>query len=413
MRLLALVLAVAGCESAPDAPTYLRDVRPILEANCVRCHGAVSRGGAPDAFRLDVFSDLNTDDGRQRLGAGLVSGFIAARTGARTMPPTAPLSDRQIEILERWAVFGDFPAEEGDPDPGDRLPELERLDLRTDGDGVVSLEYRISDPDFEIVTARLRANPVGAGASFEISRELYSGRAVARWDSGVVDEGNYVLSVRLDDGQRSRDVEIGEIAVIHPGGNRAPAPEICNVRRTQIIDDTFDLEVAVADDDVPLSIDLFAVRDDELLELGSRLVGVSSCDAPEVFRLGNISTLTPGIEYRLLLVATDAGGRSREVRSLPFIAGRADAVPSFGADVAPIFERRCAGCHGGGLAPVGGIFTIAANAADLSNKIYRRVILERTMPPRSAELVVDGFEPMTQAERDTVADWLLAGAPDN
>jgi uncharacterized membrane protein len=113
------------------------------------------------------------------------------------------------------------------------------------------------------------------------------------------------------------------------------------------------------------------------------------------------------------VVASD-GARSRAIRSLPIIVGdvaTADA-PSFSREVQPVFERRCSGCHGAGLAPIGAIFTLIANAQDIDGAIYRRVVQEQTMPPRSAELLVEGFEPMTAEERAVVASWILAGGPD-
>jgi mono/diheme cytochrome c family protein len=37
----ALLVGAAGCgNDAPLFPTYARDVKPIMEAHCIRCHGA-------------------------------------------------------------------------------------------------------------------------------------------------------------------------------------------------------------------------------------------------------------------------------------------------------------------------------------------------------------------------------------
>jgi len=40
---------------------------------------------------------------------------------------------------------------------------------------------------------------------------------------------------------------------------------------------------------------------------------------------------------------------------------------------------------------------------------YRRVVLEQSMPPRSAETLFDGYEPMTLAEREMLAEWFEGG----
>lgn len=416
-RWIAALLGLVACESAPDVPTYRRDVKPILEANCVRCHGAVSRGGAPDGFRLDRYSASGTDDGRFRIGAGSgISGFAAARTHAKTMPPVTPLSDRQIEILGRWGVLGEAFAERGDPDPDNQLPALERIDTAVD-DEVLTLEYRISDPDFQVVTGDLLATPMDGGADIAISADLYSGRNTARWDMAVVAEGNYLLRAELDDGHQRRLIELGEFAVAHPGGNAAPAPELCNVRRTEVIREGFALELAATDDGAAVSFEVFAERDGESIRLGSQtLIPPRACrdpDPPATLILGDLSGLESGGLYRFRAVATDDQGRRRERRSLPFVAGTVEADTVYD-DVQPIFLRRCAPCHKPEpLAPAGGgAFDRYDGAESLSNSIYRRVVLEQTMPPRSAPLVVEGgYEPMTAAERQQIAAWLLGGYP--
>jgi hypothetical protein len=330
------------------------------------------------------------------------------------MPPVAPLSERQIEILDRWAVFGDvLRPERGEPDVSDRLPELESFGFAADGDGVVTFDYRVSDPDFDVVAGELIATPP-IGDEITVTNELYSGRRTARWDTGVLEEGGYVVTAELDDGHRRRSIEVGEVAVVHPGGNRAPSPATCDLDRGEIIAvPSFAFSVAIDDDDPTVSVELFAVRGSESVALAGPVdVAPSSCTA---LPPSDLSALAEGVEYELRVVATDGGGRVREVRR-PFVVGRPSGPPSFAGDIEPIFERTCAKCHKPEpLAPGGGAaFDEIEGAQSTANRIYRRVVLEETMPPRSAALVVaDGFEPLTAAERALIAAWLLAGAPDN
>jgi len=100
----------------PAAPTYSRDVAPIITKHCVTCHRP--QQGAP-------FVLLTYEDARRR------SADIAAVTKARQMPPWLPdtsapafegerrLSDTEIETLQRWsetgAVAGDATAVIQDP----------------------------------------------------------------------------------------------------------------------------------------------------------------------------------------------------------------------------------------------------------------------------------------------------------
>lgn len=106
MTFLALISAAALGQSAPA--TFARDVAPIVYAYCAECHHA----GGPAPFSLTSYDDV-----RQRAKQ------IAAVTRRRYMPPwkvepgpdefvgQRPLSDRDIETLQRWADDG---AAEGD-----------------------------------------------------------------------------------------------------------------------------------------------------------------------------------------------------------------------------------------------------------------------------------------------------------
>src|SRR5689334_3384897 len=49
--LLGMLLALAPQESAPaDGPDFVRDIRPILQAHCIKCHGPQKAKGQ---LRLD------------------------------------------------------------------------------------------------------------------------------------------------------------------------------------------------------------------------------------------------------------------------------------------------------------------------------------------------------------------------
>lgn len=93
----------------PDAATYTRDIAPILQANCMKCH----RDGEVAPFPLVSYSDA-AKRARQ----------IARVTASRFMPPWKPepdfghflderrLTDRELALLAGWADAG---APEGDP----------------------------------------------------------------------------------------------------------------------------------------------------------------------------------------------------------------------------------------------------------------------------------------------------------
>jgi mono/diheme cytochrome c family protein len=108
---------VAGATSARGgeirgvaaAPTFSRDIAPILYENCVTCH----RPGEVAPFSLLTYADA-----KKR------AALLAAVTEKRVMPPWKPkpghgafqnemrLTDAQIDTLKRWAANG---APEGNP----------------------------------------------------------------------------------------------------------------------------------------------------------------------------------------------------------------------------------------------------------------------------------------------------------
>ena len=104
------ILASAACAATTaSAPTYNRDIAPILYQNCANCH----RPGEVAPFSLLTYQDTAKR-----------AGLIAAIAKARVMPPwkaepgygafknVRRLSDQQISLLQQWAKNG---APEGDP----------------------------------------------------------------------------------------------------------------------------------------------------------------------------------------------------------------------------------------------------------------------------------------------------------
>jgi hypothetical protein len=109
-----------GCENpVPDNPSYMYDVKPIIDARCVRCHGAGGTLNAdpyieqkdpakprkPAVFKLDTYESV--------LGAkSLITpteqapGYL--RTDDETMvmppPPSPRLTDWEIEVIEKWLM---------------------------------------------------------------------------------------------------------------------------------------------------------------------------------------------------------------------------------------------------------------------------------------------------------------------
>ena len=112
---LALCALPLRAAAAPP-PQFEKDILPILEAKCVKCHaGAAPQGG------LDVLSRATLMKGGAS-GAALLSGepdrsllFFRIRSGQ--MPPGGPkLEDAEIDLVRRWIEVG-APAANPDAKP--------------------------------------------------------------------------------------------------------------------------------------------------------------------------------------------------------------------------------------------------------------------------------------------------------
>lgn len=139
-RLIGLcTLAAAACETKPPeiptSPSYATDVKPILEANCTRCHGQggmlnAADGptiGAPTLCYLNMYDDMgdcSIPDGGGAFDPSCKRGahfcatpfpdapttsyfdvYLFERTqdeGGMPPLPSRPLNEREREIVRRW-----------------------------------------------------------------------------------------------------------------------------------------------------------------------------------------------------------------------------------------------------------------------------------------------------------------------
>lgn len=84
-----------GSQTADDTPTYVEDVQPILEANCVRCHTEPPQNGAP--FSLETYDDALAHADR----------IVVRAVDEETMPLGGPpLSETDQETLATWFEQG-------------------------------------------------------------------------------------------------------------------------------------------------------------------------------------------------------------------------------------------------------------------------------------------------------------------
>jgi mono/diheme cytochrome c family protein len=120
--------ALAGCgeEPIPASVSYERDIKPLMQARCIRCHGAGGmpnkEPGLPAWFVGNIgdtpkaSSDLTTFESTKR-NSGLFKLYIDPRA-ANPMgtppspavpylmppPPAPPLTTREHDMLLKWAA---------------------------------------------------------------------------------------------------------------------------------------------------------------------------------------------------------------------------------------------------------------------------------------------------------------------
>jgi hypothetical protein len=108
-RSVAILLALApACLEAADAVEYLRDVKPILAANCYACHGAkvqmmglrLDTAAAMLGARTRVVVPGNSAESR------IIHAVLGAEGVTRMPQQKPPLSAQQIALLKAWIDQG-------------------------------------------------------------------------------------------------------------------------------------------------------------------------------------------------------------------------------------------------------------------------------------------------------------------
>ena len=110
---LSLVFATIA-SSGEQSIDFNRDVRPILSANCYKCHGPDEKTREAE-LRLDTFDDASRDRGGYRAiavgdaDASEIIARIVAEDSDTVMPPPSTnksITTQELAILKRWIAEG-------------------------------------------------------------------------------------------------------------------------------------------------------------------------------------------------------------------------------------------------------------------------------------------------------------------
>jgi hypothetical protein len=112
-------------ESAAQSLTFERDIRPILRAHCLDCHGAVDEKDGNLDLRLVRLMVTGGDSGTAITPSNPDASLLIQRVRSGEMPPgEAKVTPAELAVLERWIAEG---AKTARPEPesiGPGLPIL-------------------------------------------------------------------------------------------------------------------------------------------------------------------------------------------------------------------------------------------------------------------------------------------------
>ena len=414
--------SILGCQSpVVEKPTWSEDIRPLFVANCVRCHGSPSRGGAPVGFRLDIYSTLVSID-TKTIGAKLMAEFIVARID-NDMPPLGPLSDNDIETIRQWAknpVIGTAPDNQA---PMARLNN--NLPSIVDQEEI-ALSIDVYDADDDLVYGNLWLHH--DAAPYLLSEQLLSGTNHVIFDPQNIPSGNYSLVAELYDeanDEKASETTLGQIAIPQNNDNDEPrntAPSITFISpktRDLLLGDV-DIEVSISDPDVSdtLELTLSAWRDN-LQHIIVQQLPMTICETQDFSNRCTVSWDTSeqleGNRWRLQATVTDGTHtQTKEITNLA-LRQRKDNDITF-SQVGVLLAKHCAYCHPGkpalGEAPLLGrnnitdYDTVKAHISIIYDRLFRR----KDMPPQSFYYLQPDSKPLTSQDKQLIEDWILGGA---
>jgi hypothetical protein len=440
---LAPVAAACG-EEVPASPTYFDDVQPLLQANCVRCHGAVPSDPKIARFRLDRYvkddaATFDVWDYAQAAGgeaAPLV--HVAVDLEAPAMPPDYALTERQRELLARWVAQG---APKGTR--ANRAPRIELLAPAgaATADQSLDVSVRAWDDDGDGLIVQLWAHDVATSEAEDVplGPAVGGGLHAVTLDTGTLaSKHDFEIYAVLDDGfaddpaqNRTRATVIPRLAVDH--GARGTAPRVTlvapNGGETLIgsVAITWTASDPDAGDTLAIDLALVTVAADgtetvaETIATGLSNTGTFTWEIPDAIPATDPSGQP--IPYKVRVTATDALGVPRNARSdssdTTVAIARGGMTALTWDDVKPLFETYCNKCHGepARTASLEAFRLDKYDAADpeppvngdpgafeMKGAVYQRTITQGNMPPNS--------DPQpSQAELDMIAGWILGGAP--
>jgi hypothetical protein len=99
-----LLLPASGGSSAERAPDFERDVLPIFEEKCIRCHGGKKKGGKLD-MRTEEAMIAGGDTGPAFKAGNSGKSLLIELIHYKEMPPKKEepaVTAEEMELLKQW-----------------------------------------------------------------------------------------------------------------------------------------------------------------------------------------------------------------------------------------------------------------------------------------------------------------------
>jgi hypothetical protein len=464
LALMAGALSTGGCdEAAKFNPTWIDDVQPEIQANCIRCHSRPARGGAPEGFRLDVYRSTQLKDGTVIRGAEVMAEFIEQRAGIEgSMPPDFARGDRMRDTFKNWFKDDGAPPQLGQR-ANNATPRAELLAaLPTSADKeTITLPYRITDEDGDIVVGRVSVDGI------VVADDLHSGQGEFSFYTGTFSEADHQILFEMTDGRDAGDgirrgfIEtypivqvVGTLTVQHADGNTAPTVSLERLIPEQqdslpidpdpalvpggavhdiLVSDAngpAPLQISISDPDITdtHSISIVAFRGNEEIAVDT----IDNAVATQQYDW-DAAAIPEGPGWRLRITATDSGGATHTIESGSIYISHSTTTETFDS-ISGVISEFCGNCHfpdgrvpylnfplNGDLPPDTAPDADKIYYEEVHRKIfynagamYLRAVEQRNMPPGSAAKLfsdrVNGGV-LSDADRERIADYLLGGAP--
>ncbi|HTU20135.1 MAG TPA: c-type cytochrome domain-containing protein, partial [Gemmataceae bacterium] len=95
----------AAVAAAEAAPSFARDIAPLLTTQCLKCHSGARAKGELDLTSRDHLL-AGGDSGSVLTPGKAAESLLFEYVRDKKMPPRKPLNETQIELLRRWIDAG-------------------------------------------------------------------------------------------------------------------------------------------------------------------------------------------------------------------------------------------------------------------------------------------------------------------